>query len=151
MADDNSNFTKLFEDAEKTVSGIKNEKLREIAFEKLVNHLLAGHTNKAEDHHPSIEKKATKKNRTSSFSRNSGPKVSKDGPKTWIKELVTEGFFKKHKSSSDIREELETRSHHLSATDLTLPLQTLCHEKLLRRKKIAPETGGKAVLHWINW
>mgnify|MGYP007096026068 CR=1 FL=1 len=151
MTEDNLNFTKLFEEAENVVSIIKNEKLKEIAFEKLVNHLLAGHSNKIDENRYSQKKKARINTKTAGSLRSGGQKISKDGPKTWIKELVTEGFFKKHRSSSDIREELETRSHHLSSTDLTLPLQTLCHEKLLRRKKIAPETGGKAVLHWVNW
>ena len=32
-------YSKVFEDAEKAVSNIKDEKLKEIAFEKLVIHL----------------------------------------------------------------------------------------------------------------
>jgi hypothetical protein len=39
-----SDFSKVFEDAEKAVAGIKNDKLKEIAFEKLVSHLLAGNS-----------------------------------------------------------------------------------------------------------
>jgi hypothetical protein len=64
-------------------------------------------------------------------------------------ELVEESFFQSPKSSNDIREELESRGHHLNATDLTFPLQKLCHEKNLRRKKI--DRDGKQVLHWVNW
>jgi hypothetical protein len=41
---DSTDFTKVFAEAEKAVSGIKNDKLKEIAFEKLVSHLLAGGT-----------------------------------------------------------------------------------------------------------
>ncbi|CAF3409753.1 unnamed protein product, partial [Rotaria sp. Silwood2] len=78
-------------------------------------------------------------------------KARTTGPKAWMLELVEEGFFNKPKSSANIIEELETRSHHLQASDLTWPLESLCHDKKLRRKKIAPEKGGKEVLHWSNW
>ncbi len=40
MTTDSTNYAKLFEEAENAVSGIKNEKLKEIAFDKLLNHLL---------------------------------------------------------------------------------------------------------------
>lgn len=43
-----SDFSKVFEDAEKAVSGIKNDKLKEIAFEKLVSHLLDGKSTDSE-------------------------------------------------------------------------------------------------------
>jgi hypothetical protein len=154
MNTDPKTFSKVFEDAESAVSGIKNEKLREIAFEKLVNHLLTDQSKTSEDNseEEKFKKKKSKKKRTVSKGSNSVTDKSKiDGPKAWLRELITEGFFKKLKSSSNIREELETRSHHLKASDLTLPLESLCHERLLRRKKAAPENGGKAVLHWVNW
>lgn len=153
MTTDSTNYAKLFEDAEKAVSGIKNEKLKEIAFDKLLNHLLKDNS-PASDDEVEIERDEKPKRRKAKVKTSStrvGSKPSKDGPKAWLRELVEEGFFKKPKSSSAIREELETRSHHLKATDLTLPLQALCHEKLLRRKKESPEGGGKAVLHWVNW
>ncbi|MBK9540739.1 MAG: hypothetical protein IPO49_00310 [Bacteroidetes bacterium] len=142
-------FTKILEDAEKQVAGIKNEKLREIAFSKLVSHLLDGNSSDNDEGEESSARKPKAK-----AEKRSSPKSSKgktDGPKAWIEELQEEKFFSKPKSSADIREELETRSHHLSATDITRPLETLCHEKKLRRKKVAPENGGKAVLHWVNW
>lgn len=148
-----TDFSKLFEDAEKAVSGIKNVKLRQIAFDNLVNHLLSENSVKSEkdensDRHP---KKKREKSESYTSTKTTNTKGNKEGPKAWLRELASEGFFEKPKSSSDIREELETHSHHLKATDLTLPLQALCHERLLRRKKVAPENGGKLVLHWVNW
>lgn len=136
-------LSKIFEDAEKQVAGIKNEKFREIAFSRLISHLLdEGTSEESDEDIPTKKVKAKPKKRTSSK-----PSTGKsEGPKTWLEELVDENFFSKPKSSADIRQELETRSHHLSATDLTFPLQKLCHEKKLRRKK---ENGGK--LHWVNW
>ncbi|HEX4372561.1 MAG TPA: hypothetical protein VHZ50_04560 [Puia sp.] len=153
MTSDPTNYAKLFEEAEKAVSGIKNEKLKEIAFEKLLNLLLKDNA-PAGDEEGEDEKDEKPKSRKAKVKKSfgkGGAKPSKDGPKAWLRELVEEGFFKKPKSSSEIREELETRSHHLKATDLTKPLEALCHEKLLRRKKEASDVGGKAVLHWVNW
>jgi hypothetical protein len=156
MRTDPSSFTKVFEDAEKAVSGIKNEKLREIAFEKLVSHLLTGKQSRSSGKDEDDEEEEEKTRRTRKKSKAKSPsstslKPKSSGPKAWLIELVDEDFFKTPKSSSDIREELETRSHHLSPTDLTNPLQTLCHEKKLRRKKNASEDGGKTKLHWVNW
>ena len=120
MTSDSTHFAKLFEDAEKAVSGIKNEKLKEIAFEKLLNHLLKDNSTEDEEEEEKDEKPKKKrtigKRATSTSSGTS--KSSKDGPKAWLRELVEEGFFKKPKSSGAIREELETRSHHLKASDL---------------------------------
>ena len=74
-----------------------------------------------------------------------------EGPLAWLRELVDEGFFKKPKSSKNIQDELDNRSHKLRAPDLTLPLQKLCREKKLRRDRIAPAEGEKKVLHWFKW
>ena len=146
-----ANYGKLFEEAEKSVSNIKNEKLKEIAFEKLITHLLSdnqGQENSAlsEDSNTSRPvAKAQKKNNSRD------QKQKSEGPKAWLTELVEEGFFQKPKSATEIIEEFKTRSHHLKASDLTSPLQALCHEKLLRRKQMAPPNGGRAVYHWSKW
>ncbi|MCX7593619.1 MAG: hypothetical protein N2235_07640 [Fischerella sp.] len=143
-------FSKIFEYAEKQVACIKNDKFKEIAFSKLLSHLLnVDDSGDSADDKVSANKKP--KARAAKRSAPKGTKAKTDGPKAWIEELIDEGFFKEPQSSASIRQELEARSHHLSATDITRPLETLCHEKKLRRKKIAPEGGGRAFLHWVNW
>lgn len=134
-------YSEKFKEAEKAVSSIKDEKLRAIAFEKLIEHIVSGGSTNTSKKIPTINKTKT----------NASGVVKKkvDGPKAWITELVDEDFFQTPKSSNSIREELESRGHHLSPTDLTFPLQKLCHEKRLRRKKI--DRDGKQVLHWVNW
>jgi hypothetical protein len=134
-------YNQKFEEAEKAVSTIKDEKLRAIAFERLINHILSGGSNQANGKTAKVTKKATEGSGVT--------KKKSEGPKAWLLELVEESFFQSPKSSNDIREELESRGHHLNATDLTFPLQKLCHEKNLRRKKI--DRDGKQVLHWVNW
>jgi len=137
-------YSKLIEQAEKAVSSVKDESLRKIAFEKLVSHLLDGNSSNGDEDDNDSQKKPKAKRAKHSTSKSVKSKTG--GPKVWIEELIAEKFFSKPKSSADIRQELESRSHHLSPTDITMPLQNLCHEKKLRRKK---ETGGK--LHWVNW
>lgn len=154
--DPQKEYSKLFEDAEKAVSGIKNEKFREMAFEKLINHLLVGsskdgHEPDEEEDEEETVKRKRKKGRTNSKKVTSGSKPKAEGPLSWLRELADEGFFKKPKSSSHIREELETRDHHLTPQDLTAPLRILCNDRKLRRKKMVPDEGGKSVLHWVNW
>ena len=79
----------------------------------------------------------------------SKPKAS--GPKAWLRDLIDEDFFKKPQSLRQVVEELGNRSHHLPQTALTSPLEALCHEKLLRRKKMPPAEGKAPVYHWSNW
>lgn len=143
-----TDFSKILEDAEKQVSGVKDDKLREIAFSKLVSHLLDHVEPSTDEDEEQLNKSMSRKTKRTSTKTS---KVKQEGPSSWLRELATEEFFKEPKSSVDIREELETRSHHLSATDLTSPLEKLCHDKVLRRKKISPEGGGKTFLHWVNW
>ncbi len=147
-------YSKLFEDAEKAVSGIKNEKFKEMAFEKLLNHLLKADGDDDDEEEKGREKSGkgkTKKARKAKKKEGGNSKAKTDGPLAWLRELATESFFKKPKSSSNIREELVTRDHHLKATDLTAPLRIMCNDKILRRKKMSPKEGEKAVLHWVNW
>jgi hypothetical protein len=140
-----SDYQSLVKAAEDAVASIKNEKLKEIAFSQVLSHLLA--SGKAATSipkvplHPRIKQKG------------SGHEVlkKKPGTTTWLKDLVTQGFFKTPQNAKVILEALESNSHHLSASDLTWPLQQLCHEKVLRRKKIAPEEGKRAVWHWSEW
>jgi hypothetical protein len=137
------NFSQIFEEAEKHVAVIKDDKLREIAFGKLVSHLLE------KDHTPPLNKNIdTERVLLKSRKMN---KHKTEGPKAWLIELINEGFFASPRTSPAIREELENRSHHLSATDITSPLQKLCHEKLLRRKKTSSGSGSKTILHWVTW
>jgi hypothetical protein len=139
-----SDYSKTLEEAERQVSGIKDAKLREIAFSKLVSHLLDDHE---ETDNGSTETRVTKRNKTSQRKKTTN---KQGGPKLWLTEFVEEGFFKKPKSAKEILEELETRSHHLKASDLTFPLRALCHDKRLRRKKLAG-SDSKEVYHWSNW
>lgn len=142
-------YGSLVAEAEKSVANVKDEKLREIAFSQVLSHLLSGgNTDKA----PVAKTRgSTTRRQTAGADVQKKAKTKATGPKAWLRELVEEDFFAKPQALRSIVEELGNRSHHLPVTALTSPLEALCHEKLLRRKKMPPAEGKSSVYHWSNW
>lgn len=128
--------------AEDAVASMKDAKLREIAFAQILAKLLTG-DKQSSGHSSAPERK--------SHAARKGTGGRQGGVLAWLRELVTEGFFKNPRSMKVIRERLAEQSHHLAASDLTKQLQMLCHEKVLRRKKMAPTEGKAGIWHWSNW
>lgn len=153
MSNDSAQYSKLFEEAEKSVSVIKDEKLRQIAFEKLLTHLLGGSDDQesGEGERVSEVQKTIKQKKSVKKKGDSKPKASKGGPRAWLDELVDEDFFNEPRSAGEILIELKSRSHHLKPNDITSPLQKICHAKLLRRKTEISKASGKSAIHWVNW
>lgn len=137
-----SNLAALVEKAQTSVSGIKDDKLKEIAFSKIMDHLLGS----SDDPKP----RNRVKNKVGSKTKIEVRQKLK-GPRSWLRELAADNFFAKPKALKDILGELSSRSHHLKPTDLTLSLQALCHEKILRRNKKELPGKNKKVFHWHNW
>lgn len=136
-------FQDAVKTAEEAVSAMKDAKLKEIAFEKILEKLLAS------------EKQVKRRKSTISRNNSGGSKPSpskrKDGIIDWVRDLVASDFFKSPRSAKAILDELEQQSHHLDRLDLIWPLRQLCHKKVLRRKKLAPDEGKAEVWHWSNW
>jgi hypothetical protein len=137
----NDSFSDALAEAEKAVAVVKDKRLREVAFGQILNHLLS--TGIIGRKRKFIKKSRSKAKRAE--------RITKEGTIQWLRELVGEKFFSKPKSSKAIREELNNRSHFLKPSDLTWPLQRLCHERILRRMKKPLDEGGKQVLHWVKW
>lgn len=141
-----ADFTALIAQAEKAVANVKDDRLRGIAFERVLDHLLSTSGGQTISHQPT---------HTTTHKQSSANKHAEQKPATgtlaWLTELYEEGFFREAKCLKDISEELSNRSHRLKSTDLTFPLQKLCHDKKLRRNKQAPAEGGRKVFHWYNW
>lgn len=132
----------IVSEAEKAVNNIADSELKQIAFDRILEHLLEIGLPKSDAGPKKTRVSTAKVEKTSS---------SKSGPKTWIQELVDEGFFKTPRTNSVIRKALDERGHILEATNLTSPLDRLVTEKVLRRKKMPAEDGGKDQVHWHNW
>ena len=130
-------------EAEKAVSNVADSELKQIAFDRILEHLLEIGLPKSGTEPKKARVTTAKTEKTSSS--------NKSGPKTWIQELVDEDFFKTPRTNNAIRKALDERGHILEATNLTSPLDRLVTEKVLRRKKMPAEKGGKDQVHWHNW
>ena len=65
--------------------------------------------------------------------KSSGTK--KSGPKQYIRDLRTEGFFDKKRTINDVQKNLEQNGHIYPLTHLSTPLRVLVQEKELGRMK----------------
>jgi hypothetical protein len=128
------NYAELVEQAERAVQGVKDAELRRIAFQKVLEELLGG----GKGGQPATKKKS---GRSGAVAR----RGAQGGPNAYIRELIAEGFFKKPKGMTDVKVELENRGHHIPFTSLSGPLQTLCKQRELRRKR----DDGRFV--YSNW
>lgn len=138
------NYVELVSKAEEAVAAVKDPELRRIAFQKVLDDLLGTNTISASSSKPAAKKRSSTKKRKRVS--------SKRGPQTYVRALVDEDFFKKPKTISQVKAELENRGHHIPITSLSGPLQTLCQQqhKVLRRQKVNT-SGKKQTYAYSNW
>jgi hypothetical protein len=139
-------FDEIVAQAEAAVANVKDAELRRVAFEKIMDALLA--TGRPAEG-SSRRSRPSKRAGTRTASR-AGKRASKSGPQAYIEELAGEGFFKKPKTISEVKAELENRGHHIPMTSLSGPLQKLCQRKTLRRQKTAGD-GNKQTFNYSEW
>lgn len=137
-------YTSLVTRAEKAVKGVQDPALKSIAYQKVLDDMLE-----------SVDVRAPGKPRGGQVKGrvlgNGGRKPSsKAGPRGYVDELVSEGFFKNPRSIGQVKSELENRGHHIPSTSLSGPLQVLCQRKVLRRQKVT-ETNKKATFAYSEW
>lgn len=134
------NYAEIAKEAQDAVEAIKDPELKRVAFEKILDNLLAnGFPVKISE--PNLHKKNSK------HKIGTKPKASKIGPSGQIKALAEEGYFKTPKGISKIKDELAARGFHLTLALLATPLRRLCQQKILRRSK---EAGGNGYTY-SNW
>jgi len=136
----NLDYPELVAKAEKSVSGVKDPELKRIAFQKILDDLLGSGAPATAGHGSKKPSGLSKKEKTS----------TKGGPQACVEELVEEGFFKKPKTITQVKAELENRGHHIPITSLSGPLQKLCQRKVLRRQKLKT-SGQKQTFAYSNW
>lgn len=144
-------YAELVAQAEQAVAGVKDAELRRVAFERVLGDLLSDRRGLP----PGASKSATGSlSRRAPAARSKSGKapeaVKRSGPQAYIEELVSDGFFKKQKTISDVKTELGNRGHHIALSSLSGPLQKLCQKKTLRRQKI-DGNGGKKTFGYSNW
>jgi hypothetical protein len=139
-------YATLVSEAEKAVQGVTDPELKRIAFQKILDDLIQGRNPERRG-----TAKQPKKKRTRRPLRPSGKgSTSRRGTMAYIQELVEEGFFKKQKTISDLKAELENRGHHIPLTSLSGPLQQLVRSRVLRRQRSDGSEGKKTYLY-SNW
>ena len=132
------------------VAEVKDEELRRIAFDRILQHLLGmdGSNRPAAAPEPRSEHAPRLKARARSGSRSSVTA----GPKNWVAELIADGLFDEPRSGPAIVEALNERGHNVTYQDLTRQLVSLTKERKLRRKKMPGGRDGKQpVWHYSNW
>jgi membrane protein involved in colicin uptake len=143
-----TDYSALVADAEKAVQAVKDPELKRIAFQKVLDDLLSGGSGGGGDRKEPTRRKSK---RSKGPSAHRAPKSAASGPRAYIRELHGDGFFKKPKTITDVKVELENRGHHIPMTSLSGPLQALCKEKLLRRQRTGTEGKGKKTFAYSNW
>lgn len=141
-------YADLVSQAERAVGSIKDPELRRVAFERVLDDLLATggtltsgparHADAASATKPAKQPASVKSNK------------SRRGPKTYVRDLVDDGFFKKPKTIAEVKAELSNRGHHIAITSLSGPLQSLCQDKVLRRHKGSGK-GKKQTFNYSEW
>lgn len=148
MAKQETDYSSVVAQAEKAVKGVSDPELKRIAFQKVLEDLLGGGVGSGST---SLPRSRTTKRKKSVPSTKTGTKAKrnkakKGGPKSYIRELINDGFFKKPKTITEIKAQLGNRGHHIPLTSLSTPLIRLCRDKELRRQK-----GDKNTFLYSNW
>jgi hypothetical protein len=137
-----ASYKELVARAEQAVAGVNDPELKRIAFQKVLEDLLAGSSSTVEQPKAAPKKEPKAKQRPR--------RASKGGPSAYVQEMIDDGFFKKPKTIALVKAELENRGHHIPLTSLSGPLQKLCQQRRLRRQRV--KTSGKkqtfAYSHW---
>lgn len=137
-------YADMIKEAEAAVAPVKDPELKRIAFEKILDSLLAKGTSGT----AAAPDKPQRPTRSQKSARKT-PERRAGGPQGYIEELIDEAFFKSPKTLASVRAELGNRGHHIPMTHLSAPMQRLCQQRRLRRQKSVQ--GNKEVYTYSNW
>lgn len=129
--------------AEAAVAGMSDPQLKQVAFGKILEQLLADAA-----HGRSANVRGSESVESVDAPRRRAP-VGRGGPIAHIEELIAEDFFRQPRSLGDVRTELANRGRHIPRTSLSGPLQALCQRKILRRMK--HRVNGKEIFAYSTW
>ncbi|GAB4384130.1 MAG: hypothetical protein Kow0022_05790 [Phycisphaerales bacterium] len=152
-----SSYAAMVAEAEAAVQSVKDPELRRVAFEKILESLLAGGSTSAPKKKTSKKTAKTPKTAKTAKKANVEKAAAKSaprgkGPKARLLELIDDGFFNEQRTLAGVKAELANRGYHIPQTSLSGPLQSLTRERRLRREKVS--TGGKGAkvtYAYSNW
>jgi len=143
-----ADYAEMVKQAEAAVASVKDGDLKGIAFGKILDALLGPGTGGREQQRepspkggpgPTVGRKAP----------GAKPGRKKTGPKAYVEDLISDGFFSSPKTLTAVRAELGNRGHHVPMTSLSGPMITLCQERQLRRQKA--KDGKKQIYTYSHW
>jgi len=137
-------FQKKIETAQEAVSKLTDESLKVVAFQTVLQQLLASDKTISST---SEEVGRAQKPKPESKQKAQRPR----GPKGRIEELIAEGFFNQKKTIGEVKDELAKHTWHHRVEELQPTLIRLVQEKKLRRIKEPENEGGKLVWRYSNW
>lgn len=135
-------YAELVGQAERAVAAVTDPELKRIAFQKILDDLLASGSAAAGG-----KTAAARRPKETSSART---KANRRGPQGYVEEMIDDGFFKKPKTIAQVKAELENRGHHIALASLSGPLQKLCQRRKLRRQKTTL-SGNKQTFAYSEW
>jgi hypothetical protein len=89
----------------------------------------------AGDHHPTAKRGSSRRGRGTAKGTATKSAKKAIGPTDYIRELISEGYFKTKREIGPVRDKLEERAHIYPVTSISGPLFRLVKKKELRRLK----------------
>jgi hypothetical protein len=143
-------YAAMVAEAEAAVTAVKDPELRRVAFDRILGTLLDKHSSQA-----SPAKTAKRTPASHASSKSAKQRVDKvrppRGPKSYVLQLLEDGFFREQKTIADVKAELANHGHHIALTSLSGPLQRLTQERRLRRQKIGGGDKKKGTYAYSEW
>lgn len=141
---DTIKIQKAVEEAERMVSGVKDDKLRPIAFRAILDVLLAGKF-------PTTTGKT--KNRKGKPKSDAQTGKTSKGKGVWklLGELVEEGFFEEERTLKEVLAELKKRGYTFKSNAVSGPLVRYTKKEILSREEKAPPGSEKKIWHYSNY
>ena len=136
-----SDYQAVVAKAEKAVQGVKDPELKRVAFQRVLDDMLAG------EHPRPLSKLQSPASKRASPKSGHAKTLVKRGPRGYVEELIADRFFKNPKTLAQVKVELGNRGHHIPATSLSGPLQTMCQRKALRRQRTKDDNKKQSFVY----
>jgi hypothetical protein len=138
-----TDLTTHLETAEKAVAAVKDPRLREIAFGRILDHLLA-----SKNLNPGQAKPVTSEKRSSekAAEKTAPQEKSRSGATGGLRLLVDEGKLDSPRTASEIIEFLKQEGRHYSKPSVMMGLLNLVRERVLTRFTEKGEKNWKYVV-----
>lgn len=138
-----TDLTPHLEAAEKAVAAVKDPRLREIAFGRILDHLLAPKALNSDQAKPVT---GVKRSSEKAAEKIKSPEKDRSGATGGLRSLVDEGKLDSPRTASEIIDLLKQDGRHYSKPSVLMGLLNLVRERVLTRFKEKEEKNWKYVI-----